>query len=63
MVIYIYTQKKKERGWMYARKKKYQFEASASSAQPQGYLESISLQSKIGFLSRSFTLLCIVHSH
>lgn len=32
-------------------------------AQPQGYFDSMSLQSKIGFFNRSFTLLCIAHSH
>jgi hypothetical protein len=32
-------------------------------AQPQGYFDSILLQSKIGFFNRSLTLLCIAHSH
>lgn len=32
-------------------------------AQPQGYFDSMPLQSKIGFFSRSFTLLCIAHNH
>jgi hypothetical protein len=32
-------------------------------AQPQGYFDSMLLQSKIGFSNRSFTLLCIAHNH
>lgn len=32
-------------------------------AQPQGYFDSMSLQSKMGFFSRSLTLLCIAHNH
>lgn len=33
------------------------------AAQPQGYFDSMSLQSKMGFFSRSLTLLCIAHNH
>ena len=38
-------------------------ESSSVVAQPQGYFDSILLQSKIGLFNRSLTLLCIAHSH
>ena len=60
-VLHFFLEEKKKRILYYELKLKHLH--YFSSAHPQGYFDSISLQSKIGFLSLSFTLLCIAQSH